>query len=230
MKKFLRSLAVAALALAGLGLLDPAVARAEGPRGPEAGPPPGRADRAPMARLLRDLDLTDSQREKLRPILQSFREENRARFEAHKSQFEAVLTPEQRTRLQELRQQRRPGGPGGPEGVGGPGGPGGPAGVGGPSGPDGPRGPGGPAGVGGPGELPPPLAALNLTEDQLTRLRELREQGQAEQEAAMKSLVARVNPVLTAEQRTRLEKFLQERPERSGHPKGPRGPRHGRDS
>lgn len=69
-------------------------------------------------------------------------------------------------------------------------------------------------------------AGLDLTDEQKTRLQAMREKGQAERQADFQALKARLAPILTAEQKEKVEKFFQERPSRKDSPRrgGPRGP------
>lgn len=112
-----------------------------------------------LERLKEQLELSDEQLAKLKPILAAEREEIAAKRrelgrdadraamrdamqairEKYKPQIDAVLTEEQKAKLEKLRAR-------GPRGPGGPGGPGGPRGEGGPDG----------KGKGGDDEMPPP--------------------------------------------------------------------------
>jgi hypothetical protein len=103
-------------------------------------------------------------------------------------------------------------GPGGPDGPGGPGGrgPGGPDGPGGPGG----RGPGGPGGRGGPGQILPPFLQqeLNLTPEQTKKI-----------EALQKEVDAKLEKILTDDQKKQLKEMRQRGPGGRG-PGGPGGP------
>lgn len=80
-----------------------------------------------MQRMQADLGLSDEQVQKMQAVWASAAqnmqpggdvspEERRAAFQKIREEMDAILTPEQRTKMQELRQQRGPGGPGGPGG------------------------------------------------------------------------------------------------------------------
>jgi Spy/CpxP family protein refolding chaperone len=116
-----------------------------------------------LQNLSKELNLTDAQIEKIRPILKHEVERiKEVRNNTSLSQAEArqrmatirrntrqhiaeILTPEQKKQWREMQQERRGGGPEGgqgrPGGPGGPGGQGGPGSQGGPGGPDAPAGP-----------------------------------------------------------------------------------------
>jgi Spy/CpxP family protein refolding chaperone len=82
-------------------------------------------------RMFEQLGLTEAQKTKLKTLTDKQREESAALRKKHNEQIDAILTPEQRKKLEEARKQmmerfRGMGGPGGPGG--GPGSPGGPGG------------------------------------------------------------------------------------------------------
>ncbi len=121
MKFLARNLLTAALALS---LLSTGVVLAEGQTG--QGPGPGnccptcgkaqrpqrhhgkhaRAAKNPMARMMRQLNLTDAQRQKIEPIMKEFRQQGQARFQAHRASFESVLTAEQKAQLEKNKADR----------------------------------------------------------------------------------------------------------------------------
>lgn len=197
MKLLARNLLTAALALS---LLTTGVVLAEGQNGQGPGPgnccptcgraqrPHGkhaRAARNPMARMMRELNLTDAQRQQIEPIMKEFREQGQARFKAHRTSFESVLTAEQKAQLEKNKAERGHG----PRGLG--------------------------------------LQQLNLSQDQKARLATLRETAQTQRQADMQNLKTRLASVLTAEQKTRLDQFFQERQNRPDGPRrgpGQRGP------
>lgn len=117
MKSLARRLLTAALALS---LLSTGVALAQGQEGQGQGqgqgpccPTSGRPQRAqgqnarrpgnPMARMMRELNLTDAQRQQIQPIMQEFRQQGQARREAHRASFESILTAEQKAQLEQKR-------------------------------------------------------------------------------------------------------------------------------
>jgi Spy/CpxP family protein refolding chaperone len=107
---FIKTTVLPGLAAATLLLAAPAMA-ADNPDGADSGarrPPP----RAGMA--LRSLDLSDEQRQKIRDIIESYqpqREALRQQAQALRNQMQgdiqAVLTPEQQAKLEEIRKRRQ---------------------------------------------------------------------------------------------------------------------------
>lgn len=73
---------------------------------------------------------------------------------------------------------------------------------------------------GGPGG---PFAALNLTDEQKTQMKSLREQGRTEMQAEFEQMRAQVNAVLTPEQQAQLQQIMEKAKERRGKRGGPRG-------
>ncbi len=113
MKSIARKLLTAALALS---LLSTGVALAQGQEGQAQGQgaccptcgrsqrPQGEQDRRPgnpLARMMRELNLTDAQRQQIQPIMQEFRQQGQARREAHRASFESILTAEQKAQLEQ---------------------------------------------------------------------------------------------------------------------------------
>ena len=107
------------------------------------GPPRGPRVEDQLARLREQLSLTDAQATKIEAVLRLSAEEGRAdresnlpreermkrgreRMERTDTAIEALLTPEQKPKFEQIKKERaermrnRPGGPGGPEGPGGP--------------------------------------------------------------------------------------------------------------
>ncbi len=131
-----RLAAVAVLLTFGLALMaqsEQAPGPPQGRRGQMMQTPEERLDR-----LSKDLNLTDDQKAKIKPILEkeadqrkalmedqsTSREDRRAKFmelqqKTHED-IKAVLTPDQQKKLDEMRPRRGPGGPGGRGGPGGP--------------------------------------------------------------------------------------------------------------
>lgn len=67
----------------------------------------GRGGGQHLAKLAERLNLTDAQKQQIQPLLQSFRTQQKARMESYRSQFQALLTPEQRTQLEQFKAQRQ---------------------------------------------------------------------------------------------------------------------------
>lgn len=147
----------------------------------------GRGGGGHLAKLAQRLNLTEAQKQQLQPILQDFRAQQMARRESHRARFEALLTPEQRTQLEQFQAQRKQ------------------------AGADKTRRQQGQKGEGG-----GPFQQLGLTEAQKTQMQALREQARTENQAAFQALVAQVNPVLTEAQRTQLQQLLEERGRHKG--------------
>lgn len=59
-----------------------------------------------LARLAQRLELTDAQKQQIRPLLQGFQEQRKTRMEGYRARFEALLTPEQRAKWAQFREQR----------------------------------------------------------------------------------------------------------------------------
>ncbi len=85
----------------------PPVAGGPPPRGPMFGRPPG----PPLEHLVRVLDLSPEQRERIRTHIERMRDRNRAVHDSLRRAIESELTPEQRERWRVL-QPRRPMDPG----------------------------------------------------------------------------------------------------------------------
>ncbi len=191
MKNLTRFLLSATLAV---GLATTGMALAQGPdsQGPGSKRPgcrqgdrgPGKGQRAPLARMTSQLNLTDQQVQQIEPIMKEFREKGQARRQAHCSTFESVLTAEQKARLAEMKSQNRRG----------------------------PRGAG--------------WARLDLTDEQKSRVQSMREKAQAERQADVQALKARLGTILTAEQKQKAEQFFNQRPNRKAprRGQGSRGP------
>jgi len=163
------------------------------------GPLCGWQDDGTPPQMLGILDLTDEQKESVKTLV----EESRAKLHAD---IEAVLTPEQVEKLQQLREST----PWGPDGPGR-----GYLGV-------GPRGP-----FGGSGGTPPVLEALDLTEEQKVAIEAIREQARIDAEAAetwqarqeiMQAAHEEVKSVLTNEQIEKLEQVYPRTPWGRGGP------------
>lgn len=60
-----------------------------------------------LAKLAERLNLTDAQKQQIQPILQNFRTQQQARMQSYRSQFEAVLTAEQRAQIEQFKAQRQ---------------------------------------------------------------------------------------------------------------------------
>lgn len=60
-----------------------------------------------LAKLAERLNLTDAQKQQIQPILQDFRTQQQARMQSYRSQFEALLTAEQRAQLEQFKAQRQ---------------------------------------------------------------------------------------------------------------------------
>lgn len=67
----------------------------------------GRGGGQHLAKLAERLNLTDAQKQQIKPILQDFRTQQQARMQSHRAQFEALLTPEQRAQLEQFKAQRQ---------------------------------------------------------------------------------------------------------------------------
>jgi Spy/CpxP family protein refolding chaperone len=115
---FVRALALCALA-AGLPLAASAQVVPPQGNGPAAPPAQGAPHRHPnpYMRALRSLDLTDAQRSRIRSIVQTYRQKDqgtavdqttrRANMQQMRADILNVLTPVQRTQLQQQIQQMR---------------------------------------------------------------------------------------------------------------------------
>jgi Spy/CpxP family protein refolding chaperone len=177
------------------------------------------SDQAPEAlvnAMARRLELTDEQKAKILPIIETARKDLRDTkdgirtvLEATSEKVNAILTPEQREKAERNRQEmgerirnriadgsHRLGGPGGPDGFGRP---------------DGPM------------HLLPALRGLNLSDDQTSRVRELMkahaekrraiaEESRNKMEALNRSTREQVEALLTTEQRDRLREKLEKLP------------------
>jgi Spy/CpxP family protein refolding chaperone len=64
-------------------------------------------------------------------------------------------------------------------------------------------------------------ARLDLTDEQKTRLQSMREKAQAERQADVQALKARLGAILTAEQKEKAEQFFNQRPHRKAPRRGP---------
>jgi Spy/CpxP family protein refolding chaperone len=64
-------------------------------------------------------------------------------------------------------------------------------------------------------------ARLDLTDEQKTRLQSMREKAQAERQADVQALKARLGAILTAEQKEKAEEFFNNRPHRKAPRRGP---------
>jgi Spy/CpxP family protein refolding chaperone len=197
-----------------------------------------RTANAPLREQLRPADGERPERDAARALMQQIRDNLRGAQE----EIRGILTDEQEAKLRELRADRD--GPGGPGGRGGPGfGRGGP-GFGGP-------GMGGPAGM----DLLRLRERLGLTDDQVARLREIREQLAEENRPLLQQLrdsgerprgpdaqnnpivqqiranveeaAAQMKAVLTAEQTAQLEELRERMRERMEERGERRGPRGG---
>lgn len=111
MNKILRTMMVAAVAASLLGA-GPAMAQ---PGAPGQGPAGQRGQMAHrgqgqrghgLQRLVRELNLTEAQKQQIQPIVQSFRQEAQTRREAHFNQMKSVLTPDQQARLEQMKADR----------------------------------------------------------------------------------------------------------------------------
>ena len=117
MKSMTRKLLIAALALS---LLATGAVLAQGQEGQAQGqgqvpccPTCGRPQRPqgehaqrpgnPLARMMRELNLTDAQRQQIGPIMQEFRQQGQARREAHRASLGSILTAEQKAPIEQKR-------------------------------------------------------------------------------------------------------------------------------
>ena len=77
---------------------------------PDAPPPPGPGggDHGPrMDMMMRQLDLTDAQREQMNKIFEDHRDKMQALREDTEKQINAILTPEQKAKMDEMRAKRK---------------------------------------------------------------------------------------------------------------------------
>lgn len=94
----------------------PGAPPAQDSHGPRDGRPPhhdgSHHDGPPIERMSRVLDLTPEQQKKITAITDKMRAEMRRLHESTRTQIDAVLTPAQRAKMKEMREQHGP--PGGP--------------------------------------------------------------------------------------------------------------------
>ncbi len=172
---------------AGLSLVMLAVPSFAGPGGPGGhGRDPGKF----IERLKTELSLSEQQLAQLNPLFEEQRARHKARFEAMKTQFDAVLTPEQKTKMETLKAEwkskKGEGMRGGHR-----------------------RGEGGQKFA----------EALGLTADQQARLKQMREQGMQEMKAEREAFQTRLAQILTPEQKAKWDE-LKQRHHKGGGRKG----------
>ena len=180
--------------------------------------------------LTEQLSLTSEQQKQAKSITDNFRQIMRSSMEAERREFESILTAEQKEKLKKhspggpdmnggFENRRGPGGPdmnGGFENRRGPGRPGMNRGF------EGRRGPGGP----GMGSREKDIEGLNLTLDQKEKMNKISASHKAEHTEAINRLKMQLSPILTSEQRAKLNTLNFEGPEMRGPggPDGHRGP------
>lgn len=137
-----------------------------------------------MTRIKTECRLTDEQAQKLKPMLRAYHDSEKLRTKSAREQRSALLTPEQ----QAITQQRRTHGAKGSADWGGGG--------------DEEAHKGGGA-QGGQGQR------LNLTDDQKTKMRAIREASKSQHQSNQQALFSQTRTVLNAEQESRLEQIIQ---------------------
>lgn len=186
----MKKTSLALVALAFVALLATAALAEKGSNG-------RKGDHAQMLwqRAVERLSLTPEQQTQLQPIFTAHFEQVKAHRKAARAKFEAVLTPAQKEKLQQLIAERRAAGPKGGQAC--------------PKGGQCPK-------SGGPeakqGEGPKAMAtALSLTDEQKAEMKKIREENRTEMKAQRQQFVSQVEAVLTPAQKTQFEEMISRR-------------------